>query len=63
VREELGDLKPEEGTDFLYGGWYENPPGTQATLASVEDLERDFGSIPPDAKPMDKPVHHMGQGE
>jgi hypothetical protein len=56
-------LKPEEGTDFLYGGWYENPPGTQATLASVEDLERDFGSIPPDAKPMDKPVHHMGQGE
>ena len=42
----LGDLKPEEGTDFLYGGWYENPPGTQAMLASVEDLERDLGSIP-----------------
>ena len=43
VREDLGDLKPEEGTDFLYGGWYENPPGTQAMLASADELERDLG--------------------
>ena len=61
VREDLGDLKPEEGTDFLYGGWYENPPGTQAMLASADELKRDLGSIP-DAKPMDKPVHHTGHG-
>ena len=61
VREDLGDLKPEEGKDFLYGGWYQNPPGTQAMLASADELKRDLGSIP-DAKPMDKPVHHMGHG-
>jgi hypothetical protein len=45
VREDLGDLKPEEGKDFLYGGWYENPPDTQAMLVSAEDLERDLGKI------------------
>ena len=32
VREDLGDLRPEEGKDFAYGGWYQNPPGTQAML-------------------------------
>ena len=61
VREDLGDLRPEEGKDFAYGGWYQNPPGTQAMLASAEDLKRDLGSIP-DVKPMDKPMHHMGHG-
>ena len=25
VREDLGDLKPEEGKDFAYGGWYKKP--------------------------------------
>jgi manganese oxidase len=43
VREDLGDLKPEEGEDFLYGGWYENPPGTQAMLATPDELKRDLG--------------------
>jgi manganese oxidase len=61
VREELGTLKPEEGGDFAYGGWYENPPGTQAMPATAEDLKRDLGSIP-DVKPMGKPMHHMHKG-
>ncbi len=42
VRENWSNLKPEEGTDFLYGGWYENPPGTEAQLASPEELQRDL---------------------
>ena len=54
VREDLGILRPEEGEDFAYGGWYESPPGTQAMLASAEDLKRDLGSIPEV-----KPMHHM----
>jgi hypothetical protein len=33
VRQDLGDLRPEEGKDFSYGGWYENPPDTQAIAA------------------------------
>ena len=61
VREELGTLRPEEGEDFAYGGWYESPPGTQAMLASAEDLKRDLGSIP-DAKPVNKPMHYMHKG-
>ena len=61
VREELGSLKPEEGEDFAYGGWYENPPGTEATAATAEDLKRDLGSIP-EVKPMGKPMHHMHKG-
>ena len=61
VREDLGILRPEEGEDFAYGGWYENPPGTQAMLASAEDLKRDLGSIP-DVKPMNKPMHYMHKG-
>jgi hypothetical protein len=42
VRENLGNLKPEDGRDFLYGGWYQHPPGTQATIASAEDMNRDL---------------------
>jgi manganese oxidase len=61
VREDLGILRPEEGEDFAYGGWYESPPGTQAMLASAEDLKRDLGSIP-DVKPMNKPMHYMHKG-
>jgi manganese oxidase len=61
VREDLGDLKPSEGMDFVYGGWYPNPPGTQAMRASVEDLKRDLGSIP-DVKPVGKPMHDMHHG-
>ena len=29
AREDIGELKPEEGKDFAYGGWYQNPPGTR----------------------------------
>ena len=61
VREDLGNLRPEEGEDFAYGGWYQNPPGTQAMVASAEDLKRDLGSIP-EVKPMGKPKHHMHRG-
>ncbi|CAN5601044.1 copper oxidase [soil metagenome] len=50
VREDLGDLKPENGQDFLYGGWYQSPPGTQAMLASDDDLRRDLGDSAPKAK-------------
>jgi FtsP/CotA-like multicopper oxidase with cupredoxin domain len=34
-------------------GWYENPPGTEASLASNDEMQRDLGQIP-DAKPTDK---------
>jgi len=43
IREDLGDLDPAKGTDFTYGGWFKNPPGTQATLADKADLQRDLG--------------------
>lgn len=43
VRENWSNLKAEEGTDFLYGGWYENPPGTEAKIATQEELHRDLG--------------------
>ncbi len=46
VREDLGGLKAEDGKDFLHGGWYEAPPGTQATLASNDELQRDLGWEP-----------------
>lgn len=44
VREDLGNLEPQKGQDFTYGGWYQNPPGTQAMLASDSDMRRDLGS-------------------
>jgi manganese oxidase len=34
-------------------GWYENPPGTLASLASNDELQRDLGKIP-ETEPMDK---------
>ncbi len=43
----------EDLTSYDDPGWYENPPGTLATLASNEDLQRDLGQIP-ETKPMDK---------
>jgi FtsP/CotA-like multicopper oxidase with cupredoxin domain len=43
----------ENLTSYDDPGWYENPPGTLATLASNEDLQRDLGQIP-ETKPMDK---------
>jgi manganese oxidase len=43
----------ENLTSYDDPGWYENPPGTLASLASNEELQRDLGQIP-EAKPMDK---------
>jgi FtsP/CotA-like multicopper oxidase with cupredoxin domain len=50
----------ENLTSYDDPGWYENPPGTLATLASNEELQRDLGQIP-EAKPMDKDMQmdHM----
>ncbi len=42
----------ENLTSYDDPGWYENPPGTLASLASNDELQRDLGEIP-DAKPMD----------
>lgn len=43
VRSDLGNLRPEAGRDFSYGGWYTNPRGTQAMPASQEELRNDLG--------------------
>jgi FtsP/CotA-like multicopper oxidase with cupredoxin domain len=45
----------ENLTSYDDPGWYENPPGTLASLASNDELQRDLGKIP-DAKPMDKNI-------
>src|SRR5207253_8568258 len=42
----------ENLTSYDDPGWYENPPGTLASLASNDELQRDLGKIPA-AKPMD----------
>jgi manganese oxidase len=42
----------ENLTSYDDPGWYENPPGTLASLASNDELQRDLGKIP-EAKPMD----------
>jgi manganese oxidase len=48
-------LKVRENLESYEGdpGWYENPPGTEASLASNDELRRDLGQIP-DTKPTDK---------
>jgi manganese oxidase len=61
VREDLGSLKPEEGEDFAYGGWYQNPPGTQAIAATEDELRRDLGGVP-ESQPSRKPMHHTHHG-
>jgi hypothetical protein len=43
----------ENLTSYDDPGWYENPPGTLASLASNDELQRDLGQIP-ETKPMDK---------
>ena len=45
----------ENLTSYDDPGWYENPPGTLATLASNEELQRDLGQIP-ETKPTEKPM-------
>ncbi len=40
-------LKVREGiTSYEDPGWYENPPGTEARLASAEELARDGIEVP-----------------
>jgi manganese oxidase len=40
-------LKVRENlTSYDDPGWYENPPGTLATLASNEEMQRDLGLVP-----------------
>lgn len=36
----------ENLTSYDDPGWYENPPGTLASLASNDELQRDLGKIP-----------------
>jgi hypothetical protein len=36
----------ENLTSYDDPGWYQNPPGTLATLASNEDLQQDLGELP-----------------
>ena len=52
----------ENLTSYDDPGWYENPPGTLATLASNEELQRDLGQIP-ETKPTDKHMQmdHMNR--
>jgi hypothetical protein len=52
-------------TNYDDPGWYETPPGTLASPASNDELQRDLGQIP-DAKPAEKEMkmdhgnmHHM----
>jgi FtsP/CotA-like multicopper oxidase with cupredoxin domain len=62
VREDLGGLNPEEGKDYAYGGWYQNPPGTQAIPATEAELQRDLGSVPKPTRTRKPMHHHMHRG-
>jgi hypothetical protein len=48
----------ENLTNYDDPGWYENPPGTLAGLASNEELQRDLGYAPASHE-MQKPVNNM----
>jgi FtsP/CotA-like multicopper oxidase with cupredoxin domain len=48
----------ENLTNYDDPGWYENPPGTLAGLASNQELQRDLGFVPA-SQEMQKPVNHM----
>jgi hypothetical protein len=39
-------------------GWYQDPPGTLARLATNDELQRDLGELP-QTKPMDKNMKDM----
>ena len=45
----------------LYGGWYQNPPGTQAIAATEDELRRDLGRVP-EPQRCPKPMHHRHHG-
>jgi len=48
----------ENLTSYDDPGWYENPPGTLASLASNDELERDLGLVPSSEK-SEKPMDNM----
>ena len=48
----------ENLTSYDDPGWYENPPGTLASLVSDEELQRDLGFVPT-SQDMQKPVNNM----
>jgi len=52
-------LKVRENlTSYDDPGWYENPPGTLASLATKDELQRDLGFVPR-AHDMQKPMNSM----
>ncbi len=51
----------ENLTNYDDPGWYENPPGTLASLASNEELQRDLGFVPT-SQDTQKPVNSMRMG-
>jgi manganese oxidase len=51
----------ENLTNYDDPGWYENPPGTLAGLASNEELQRDLGFVPT-SQDRQKPVNNMPVG-
>src|SRR6516165_7924887 len=55
-------LKVRENlTSYDDPGWYENPPGTLARLASNEELQRDLGFVPT-LQDIQKPMNNMQMG-
>jgi hypothetical protein len=48
----------ENLTSYDDPGWYENPPGTLASLASNDELQRDLGFVPSSEK-SEKPMENM----
>jgi manganese oxidase len=56
-------LKVREGLEsYADPGWYENPPGTLASLADPGELERDGIQVDASHAPIDEGGHHHGHG-
>jgi hypothetical protein len=54
-------LKVREGiTSYEDPGWYQNPPGTVASIAAAEDLRRDGVEIPKGRTPQPSTHQHSG---
>jgi manganese oxidase len=54
-------LKVREGiSSYEDPGWYQNPPGTVATVATADQLQRDGVEVSPLSKPMSAHHHHDG---
>ena len=49
-----GNLESYDGDP----GWYQDPPGTLASLATKDELQRDLGFVP-DSQSMQKPMNNM----